>query len=96
MEELVKECLSILNSSTAKDNEIKMWIDAAKNDMKRQGIIVDETNNDSLINGTIVMYVKGHFGMCSENEKELALRCYKDLVTNLSLSYSYNMNESEE
>lgn len=96
MEELVKECLSIVRTSTAKDQEINMWIEAAQDDLTRQGINID-VENDSLIKGAVVMYVKGHFGMCSQNEKDLALKCYNDIVTNLSLSSSYKLPvESED
>lgn len=84
---LVKECLSIASSSTAKDSEIQMLINAAKLDMTRQGIKIDD-NND-LVNGCIVMYVKANFGMCSIDEKNLALACYRNICSNLSLSQSY-------
>lgn len=33
---LVKQSLSIIESATAKDNEILMWIEAGKNELKRQ------------------------------------------------------------
>lgn len=88
---LVKECLSIASSSTAKDNEIQMLINAAELDMERQGINLDGDNN--LIKGCIVMYVKANFGMCSIEEKNLALACYKNICSNLSLSQSYREEE---
>lgn len=84
---LVKECLSIATSSTAKDSEIQMLINAAKLDMTRQGIKIDDSND--LVNGCIVMYVKANFGMCSIDEKNLALACYRNICSNLSLSQSY-------
>lgn len=86
---LVKECLSIISTATAKDSEIGMWIKAGKEDMKRQGILVDNLLTDCLVQGAIVMYVKGHFGFVEEKEKELALRTYKSIVENLSLTPSY-------
>ena len=35
---LTKQSLSIIQTSTAKDDEIKMYIDAAIHDLERQGI----------------------------------------------------------
>lgn len=84
---LVKECLSIASSSTAKDNEIQMLIDAAELDMARQGINIDGDND--LVKGCIVMYVKANFGMCSIDEKNLSMACYKNICSNLSLSSEY-------
>lgn len=84
---LVKECLSIASSSTAKDNEIQMLIDAAELDMARQGINIDGDND--LVKGCIVMYVKANFGMCSIDEKNLSMACYKNICSNLSLSSAY-------
>ena len=86
---LVKQCLSIVSTATAKDDEIKMWINAAINDMKRQGIDVDSHIEDGIIQGTIVMYVKGNFGFIEAKEKELAQKTYVQLCTNLSLSHTY-------
>lgn len=86
---LVKQCLSIISTATAKDSEISMWINAGKSDMKRQGIDVDAHMDDCLVQGAIVMYVKGHFGFVEEKEKELALRTYRSIVENLSLTHSY-------
>ena len=91
LKNLVKQCLSIISTATQKDNEIEMWIDAAKKDMERQNIDVESHIDDGLIQGTIVMYVKSNFGFVDVKEKELAQRTYKDLCTNLSLSNSYLM-----
>lgn len=84
---LVKQCLSIVPTATAKDDEIVMWINAAISDMVRQGIDVASNISDGLIQGTIVMFVKGNFGFV--DEKELAQRTYTQLCTNLSLSNKY-------
>lgn len=90
---LVKQCLSIISTATAKDDEISMWIKAGKQDMKRQGIQVDTYITDCLVQGGIVMYVKGHFGFVEEKEKELALKTYKSIVENLSLTQGYTGGE---
>lgn len=82
-----KQTLSIISSSTAKDSEINMLIEAGKKDMKRQDIVIDLTNN--LVVTTIMMFVKGHFGNVELKEKELAQNTYKLLCTNLSLSQDY-------
>jgi len=83
-----KQTLSIVSTSTAKDSEIEMLINAGIADMKRQGIIVDNNSNE-LVVATIMMFVKGHFGNVELKEKELAQNTYKLLCTNLSLSEEY-------
>lgn len=87
MELLVKQALSIVATATIKDEEIRMLIDAAKFDLERQGINVDETN--ALVQCAIVMFVKGNFGNVDLKEKELAQKTYSLLCTNLSLSSEY-------
>lgn len=90
---LVKECLSIVSTSTIKDNEIAMWISAATEDMLRQDIDVANNLSNGLIQGAIVMFVKSNFGMCDISEKELAAKTYKNICTNLSLSDSFRIEE---
>lgn len=82
--DLVKNCLSIISTSTIKDSELNMWINAGKKDLERQGITVDATNE--LIQSAIVMYVKGNFGNVDIKEKQLAQATYNLLCVNLSLS----------
>lgn len=86
-----KETLSIVSTSSAKDNEINMLIATAKEDMERQNINVDTTKN--IIVTAIMMFVKGHFGNVELKEKELAQETYKLLCTNLSLSQEYLKGE---
>lgn len=86
--DLVKESLSIVSTATLKDNEIKLWIKAALEDMSRQGITVPSVSTEnSLVVGAIVMYAKANFGMCDIREKELAQKAYISLCQNISLSY---------
>ncbi len=84
---LCKQCLSIVETSTYKDDEIRLLIKMAMSDLKRQGI--DVNVNDSLIQGTIAMFVKANFGMVDIKEKELAQKTYNLLCNNLSLSSEY-------
>lgn len=84
---LCKQSLSVNESSTIKDDEIQLKIDAAKSDLQRQGINV--LKNDALITEAIIMYVKANFGNTEIKEKELSARNYALLCTNLSLSQSY-------
>ena len=91
---LVKQCLSIVETSTLKDEEIKMWINAGIADLKRQGITASEDTKDSLIQSAIVMYVKANFGNVDIKEKELAQRTYSFLCANLSLSEKYKESDS--
>lgn len=90
---LAKQSLSIIETSTAKDEEIKMYIKAGINDLKRQDINVTAKLNDSLIQSAIVMYVKSNFGNVDIKEKELSRKTYNLLCNNLSLSNDYKVVE---
>ena len=90
---LSKQALSIVETATLKDEEIKMWIQAGIADLVRQGIKASETTEDSLIQSAIIMYVKGNFGNVDIKEKELAQRTYSLLCSNLSLSEEYKVVE---
>ena len=93
---LCKQCLSIIDVATAKDEEIKLLINSAILDLERQGIHAKNYIDNELIRITIVMFVKARFGMVSVNEKEIAERTYKDLCTNLSLSQAYTTEEDSD
>lgn len=94
MKHLVKQCLSIVDSSTAKDDEVVMWINSAVSDMiEVKGIDVANNLSDGLIQGAIVLHVRSEFGMCSKEEKELALKRYNNVCSNLSLSSRYRLEE---
>lgn len=86
---LTKQCLSIVETATLKDEEIKMLIKAGIADLQRQGIKVDENTTESLVQSTIVMFVKANFGNVDIKEKELAQRTYSLLCANLGLSEKY-------
>lgn len=86
---LVKQSLSIVEDSTLKDDEIKMWIRSAIFDLKRQDIDVDNCIDSDLLQGTIVMFCKANFGMTDLQEKKRAEETYHRLCTNLSLSREY-------
>lgn len=91
---LVKQCLSIVETATLKDEEIKMWIQAGIADLIRQGIVASETTEDSLVQSAIVMFVKANFGNVDIKEKELAQRTYSLLCANLGLSEKYKESDS--
>lgn len=90
---LAKQSLSIVETATAKDEEIKMWINAGIADLKRQDI--DTEKNDSLIDSAIVMFVKSNFGNVDIKEKELAQRTYNLLCANLGLSTEYKVADKD-
>ncbi len=97
MEELlktVKQCLSIVETATLKDEEIKMLIQAGIADLNRQGIVSSLDTKDSLVKSAIVMFVKANFGNVDIKEKELAQRTYSLLCNNLSLSEDYKVVDS--
>lgn len=97
MEELLilaKQCLSIVSTTTLKDEEIKMLIQSGIADLKRQGIKASEDTEDSLIKSTIMMFIKANFGNVDIKEKELAQRTYSLLCANLGLSEDYKESDS--
>ena len=77
---LVKECLSIIPTATAKANEISLLINSSINDMERLGINAKLKMDDDLIRYAIVMYVKGNFGNTDIKEKELCQKSYSFFV----------------
>ena len=88
---LVKQCLSIVATSTMKDEEIKMLINAGIADLERQGIKADLNTENDLVKSAIVMFVKANFGNVDIKEKELAQRTYSLLCANLGLSTEYKV-----
>lgn len=92
---LMKQCLSIAENTTIKDDEIVMWINAGISDMVRQGVDVANNITDGLIQGCIVMYVKANFGFIEESEKKIAQERYTQTIMNLSLSQKYLLGEVE-
>lgn len=90
---LVKQCLSIVETSTMKDEEIKMLINAGIADLIRQGISADLDIENDLVKSAIVMFVKANFGNVDIKEKELAQRTYSLLCANLGLSTDYKVVE---
>lgn len=93
---LMKQCLSIAETSNLKDEEIVMWINAGVSDMVRQGIDVASNISDGLVQGAIVMYVKSNFGFIEDTEKDIAYKRYMQTVNNLSLSQKYLLVEEVE
>lgn len=96
MEELLKitkQCLSIVQSSTLKDEEIKMLINAGIEDLKREGIDANIDTKNDLVKSSIIMFVKANFGNTDIKEKELAQRTYSLLCNNLSLSSEYKIEK---
>lgn len=95
LKSLVKQCLSVVETSTAKDDEIVMWISAAIEDLVRNQIDVESNLSNGLIQGAIVMYVKANFGNGEQEEKDRCERTYKQTLTNLSLSQKFLLEEIE-
>lgn len=91
LKKIAKQCLSIVETATLKDEEIVMWINAAISDLIRQDIDVENNLSDGLIQSAIVMFVKSNFGNTDIKEKELAQKSYNLLCQNLSLSKEYKV-----
>lgn len=90
-----KQFLSIVETSTLKDEEIKLLIRSGILELERSGIdtkynySTDEQEYDSLITAAIMFYVKSTFGNVDIKEKEYALRTFNTLEQSLSLSDTY-------
>lgn len=84
-----KEVLSILPTSTSKDNEIQMLINSAIKDMNRLNINVADNINDDLIVSAIMMYVKAYFGNTNVREKELCQKSYSLFLSNIANTQEY-------
>lgn len=93
---LVKECLSIVDSSSLKDKELNMLIDSAITDLKRVNIDVDNHLKDNLVQNTIVIYVKAHFGDGDINKRVEYLKRYKANLRELQFSEEYQKKNNEE
>ena len=91
---ITKQCLSIVETATLKDEEIKMLIKAGIEDLKRIGINATENTDNALIQSTIIMFVKANFGNTDIKEKEQAQKTYSLLCNNLSLSTKYKESDS--
>ena len=90
-----KQCLSIVETSTLKDEEIRMLIKAGIEDLKRQGINASEDTENELIKSSIIMFVKANFGNVDIKEKELAQKTYSLLCNNLGLSSDYKVVDND-
>ena len=90
-----KQFLSIVETSTLKDEEIKLLISSAILELERSGIDTeynyskDDEKYDDLITAAIMFYVKSNFGNVDIKEKEYALRTFNTLEQSLSLSGGY-------
>lgn len=91
---LTKQCLSIISTATAKDDELKLLINAGVEDLKRQGIDAEVTTENDLVKSAIVMFVKANFGNVDIKEKELAKNTYSLLCNNLGLSSGYKESDT--
>lgn len=90
-----KQFLSIVETSTLKDAEINSLIEAGKLELERVNIDVSG-RYDSLIETTILMFVKANFGNVNLKEKEYARRSFESLIESLSLSSKYLKAESSK
>lgn len=93
---IAKECLSIVDSSSLKDKEITMLIESAISDLKRVNIDIDKNIEDDLIQNTIIIYVKAHFGDGDINKRTEYLKRYKSNLRELQFSEEYQKQNNEE
>lgn len=91
---IAKQCLSIVETATLKDEEIKMLIKAGVEDLRRQGINASVSTQNELIKSAVIMFVKSNFGNVDIKEKELAQKTYSLLCNNLSLSSDFKEEDS--
>lgn len=92
--ELAKQTLGIIATATAKDNEIKMILNAGISDMTRAGVEVNTTN--PLVQNALMTYVKANFGISNPIDKEKFMNSYRLFLSELSLSENYKQTEAED
>ena len=73
-----------------------MLIDSAITDLKRVNIDVDNHLEDNLVQNTIVIYVKAHFGDGDINKRIEYLKRYKANLRELQFSEEYQKKNNEE
>lgn len=92
---IAKQCLSIVKTSTLKDDEIQMLINSAKKDLERVNIEVDKNLKDELVVNTIMLYVKAHFGDTDIAKRTEYLNRYKANLRELQFSEEYQKKETD-
>lgn len=93
LKKLAKQTLGIVESATAKDDELVMLINAGINDLTRAGVEVDTDN--ALVQRAIITYVKANFGISNPIDKEKFMQSYQLCLAELSLSEGYKGAESD-
>lgn len=91
---LAKQTLGIISTATAKDDELKMILNAGINDLTRAGVEVNETN--PLVQNALMTYVKANFGISNPTDKEKFMNSYRLFLSELSLSENYKQKEAED
>ena len=87
LKKLAKQTLGIVETATAKDDELEMLINAGIKDLTRAGVDVDTDNE--LVQRAIITYVKANFGISNPTDKEKFLKSYQLCLAELSLSDGY-------
>lgn len=93
LKKLAKQTLGIVESATAKDDELEMLINAGINDLTRAGVDVDTTN--ALVQRAIITYVKANFGISNPDDKEKFMKSYQLCLAELSLSDGYKEADAD-
>lgn len=77
--------LSLRTMTTATDDEIQMWIDAAVADMRRCGVrddLLEEETMCPMAKGAVVCYVKASYGY-DNPEADRFMASYQSMLTGL-------------
>ena len=83
LKRLVKQTLGIVETATAKDDELELLITAGMHDMIRAGVVADTSK--PLVKKAILSYVKANFGASNPT----FLKSYQLCLAELSLSDGY-------
>lgn len=89
---LAKQTLGIISTATAKDDEIRMILQAGMQDLTRAGVEVDITN--PLVRNALMTYVKANFGISNPTDKEKFMNSYRLFLSDLSLSEGFKKEEA--
>lgn len=91
----VKQSLSIVETATGKDEEIKLLILAGIQKMKDLGIeFKEDTIEDPLLKASIILFVKGTFGNVDIKEKERSMKVFRMIIAEKSLKSKGKQDEN--
>ena len=91
LKRLAKQTLGIVETATAKDDELEMIIQAGIDDLTRAGVNAD--TSEALVKRAIITYVKANFGISNPDDKDKFMKSYQLCLAELSLSENFKAGD---